>query len=204
MVPLALGRIDFAVLIMLGAGQQIYPHEVPILMSKRGGRIRSGGRHAQRNCRRCVLVKAIHGGGVHQFLCVGGGACLKTRVHGLVIKETHGYGARGLATGRQGRENCAELLLLRGGSVRAESQKDARPVMALNGWNGRTGPGIGNVKAPFGIVEVGRPVGGRSEDMLYFHSRTGQPAQQVPTTRMGPGLWSVKSPFWGRDNGSAY
>lgn len=72
---------------------------------------------------------------------------------------------------------------------------DLRPVMPLNGWNGKLGPGLGSVKTPFGVVEAARPVSSRSDDALYFHTSTGQPAQQVPITHMGPGPWSIKSPF---------
>lgn len=71
---------------------------------------------------------------------------------------------------------------------------DARPVMPLNGWNGRMGPGIGSTKSPFNIVEVGRPLGRRSDDRTYFHTITGQAVQQTPNARQGPGPGSSKSP----------
>lgn len=79
-------------------------------------------------------------------------------------------------------------------SVHASATTDTRPVMPLNGWNDRTGPGLSSVKTPFGVVEVARPLSGQSDDTLYFHTSTGQPAQQVPNRPLGPGPWSVKSP----------
>ena len=76
---------------------------------------------------------------------------------------------------------------------------DARPVMPLNGWNGRVGPGGGTMKNPFLVVEVGRSSGGRTDDTTYCHTSKGKPVQQVPINHMGPGPWSSKSPFSGRD-----
>jgi len=84
----------------------------------------------------------------------------------------------------------------------ADSQQDRRPVTALNGWNGRMGPGVGSVKTPFLVVEIAQPLNAGLDDTMYFHTSTGQPVQQVPTTRMGPGLWSSKSPFSGRGDSS--
>lgn len=79
---------------------------------------------------------------------------------------------------------------------------DARPVMPLNGWNGRMGPGGGTMKNPFLVVEVARPLSGRPKDTIYFHTSTGQPVQQGPITHLGPGPWSSKSPFSGRGDSS--
>lgn len=77
-----------------------------------------------------------------------------------------------------------------GGSARA----DSRPVMPLNGWNGRMGPGIGSTKSPFNIAEVGRPLGHGADDRTYFHTSTGRAIQQTLTVRQGPGPGSSKSP----------
>ncbi len=71
---------------------------------------------------------------------------------------------------------------------------DTRPVAPLSGWSGKLGPGIGSVKSPFGVLQVGTPLSGKSDDTLYFHTVTGQPAQQAPVRHLGPGPWSVRSP----------
>lgn len=89
---------------------------------------------------------------------------------------------------------AAAGLALVGTAVHATAATDTRPVMPLNGWNEKMGPGLSSVKTPFGVLEVARPLSGQSNDTLYFHTSTGQPVQQVPDRPLGPGLWSVKSP----------
>ena len=74
------------------------------------------------------------------------------------------------------------------------SAADTRPVMPLNGWSVKLGPGLGSAKTPFGVVEVASPAQ-TLDGAIYFHTSTGQPAQQVPIQRVGPGPWSSKSPF---------
>lgn len=80
------------------------------------------------------------------------------------------------------------------GAATSVHAADTRPVTPLNGWNGKMGPGLGSVKTPFGVIEAGRSLSGKSDDTLYFHTSTGQAAQQLKVRKLGPGPWSVKSP----------
>ena len=72
---------------------------------------------------------------------------------------------------------------------------DLRPVTPLNGGSGTLGPGLGSVKSPFLVIESGTPLGRKSDDRAYFHTSTGTSVQEVPVSRLGPGPWSIKSPF---------
>lgn len=87
-------------------------------------------------------------------------------------------------------------------AVRADDQVGTRPVTALNGWNGKMRPGLGSVKTPFLVVKSAQPQGSGSDDTLYFHTSTGQAAEQAPIQHLGPGPGSVKSPFSGSPDSS--
>ena len=81
-----------------------------------------------------------------------------------------------------------------GTAVRAERQASQRMVTALNGWSGKTGPGVGSVKTPFNVVEAARQINGAAADTFDFHTTDGLPAQGEQLVFQGPGAWNVKAP----------
>jgi hypothetical protein len=85
-------------------------------------------------------------------------------------------------------------LALAGAATSVHAAADTRPVMAPNGWNGKMGPGLGSVKAPYLFIPVGHSTSDKPNDPLYFHTSTGQAAQQLTVRHLGPGPWSIRSP----------